>query len=148
MSKILLKYIAAITILLAISACSSGGASRENLNRVISQSYAKVTGVESVQLESEVGKRSAQGVLIGALSNSDGSGDEILIGALVGALIGGGVQKIEEGSNQAFYYQLQSAEQGEFKVLTKQTGLEVGDCVAVEKSEFTKLTKVKDENCT
>ena len=132
---------------LIISACSSTGIDRDNKNTTIQISYAKITSVQEVELKSDVGKSSAIGGLWGLAAASGGDRNDMAAGAAAGALLMGLTTKIVEGSNKAWSYQLRQSNGSEFKVISDDSHLHVGDCAAIERGNTTNLRRVAPEMC-
>lgn len=132
-----------------LAGCASSGVDRADVNTPISISYAVVTASEKVQLKSDVGKSAAKGgvlgLLIGAVSGGDVQG--AAIGAAAGAAVSGTLTKIDEGSSEAMSYTLQRPNKSEFKVVTDDDSLQVGDCVAVEIGKTTNLRRADPDKC-
>lgn len=136
-------------VLLMLAGCASSGVDRADVNTPISISYAVVTASEKVQLKSDVGKSAATGGVLGLLIGavSGGNLEGAAIGAAAGAAVSGTVTKIDEGSSEAMSYTLQRPNKSEFKVVTDNDQLQVGDCVAVETGKTTNLRRAEPDMC-
>ncbi|GEM_PF-1853738 len=136
-------------VALTIAGCaSSGGESRDNLDSTIAIHYGTVTTVTPVKLQSDATRNATVGGLIGLLSQARGSGTERLIGAAVGAAVGGLATKAAEGDNMANSFVIELARGGTVKVVTEQQNIAVGDCVAVETGRHTNLRRVSQVQCS
>ena len=136
-------------VLVAGCETSSGGVSRDNQNVPISISYGKVTNVEQVDLQSDVGKSATLGAILGGVIGL-AAGRNVAgaaAGAGAGALLGGVTQKVREGSSKAMSYTVRKQSGGEIKVVTDDTHLVTDDCVAVETGRTTNLRRVSNEMC-
>jgi outer membrane lipoprotein SlyB len=136
-------------VLLALAGCASSGIDRADVDTPINISYAVVTAAEKVKLQSDVGKSAATGgvlgLLIGAVSGGNLKG--AAIGAAAGAAASGAITKIDEGSSEAMSYTLQRPDKSEFKVVTDNDHLLVGDCAAVEIGRTTNLRRAEPDMC-
>ncbi|KZY46841.1 hypothetical protein A3733_36310, partial [Pseudoalteromonas shioyasakiensis] len=93
---------------------------RADQNVMIKRFYAKVTSVKPVKLSSNVKTGIAAGSAIGFVDELDGNHEEMIAGALAGALVGGIFTAIAEGSNDAFEYSLRSEQEGSFTLIQKE----------------------------
>lgn len=100
-------------------------------------SVGTVERAERVTLDSNAGSGALVGGTIGLLSASGRSGSKkarnTIIGATTGAMIAGAAQ----GSRDGMAYTVVTAPGSRIKVISDQTGLLVGDCVAVEEAGAT-----------
>lgn len=87
--------------LLFLGGCATLGVDRADQNVMIKRFYAKVTSVQPVKLSSNVKTGIAAGSTIGFVDQLDGNHEEMIAGAVAGALVGGLVTAISEGSNEA-----------------------------------------------
>jgi len=125
------SFAAAILTVSLLSACSSPGVSRDDENIIIKAMYAQVQSVEPITLSSEVNTNAAAGAVVGVLDNADGNREEMIGGAVVGALIGGLFTKLAEGSNEAYQYNLYSEQEGHFSIVQKELINTQSECVHV-----------------
>ena len=136
-------------VLLAGCETSSGGVSRADQNVPINISYGQVTNAEQVDLKSDVGKSATLGAIFGGVIGL-ATGQNVAgaaAGAGAGALLGGVTQKVSEGSSKAMSYTVRKKSGGEIKVVTDDSHLVAGDCVAVETGRTTNLRRVSNEMC-
>lgn len=124
-------------LFLFITGCSSNGIDRNAQNTIIQEFYAEVSLVKEVELSSSVNAGIVGGSFIGALEESDGNSEDIISGAIAGAIIGGLFTRLSEGGNQAFEYHLYSPEQGSFKLIQKENIDISSGCVLVRVSHNT-----------
>lgn len=100
-------------------------------------SVGTVERAERVQLDSKAGDGALIGGTIGLLSASGRSGGKkarnTIVGATTGAMIAGAAQ----GSREGMAYTVATAPGVRIKVISDQSGLMVGDCVAVEEAGST-----------
>jgi len=133
---------------LAVAGCaSSGGESRDNLNNTITIEYGTVTTVTPVKLKSNATRNATIGGLVGLLTQARGSGTERLVGAAIGAAVGGLATKAVEGDNMANSFAIDLAGGNTVKVVTEQKDIVVGDCVAVETGRYTNLRRASPIQC-
>lgn len=144
-----MKKIPGLLLLALLQACTTQGVNRADVNTPIQISYATVTQIEKVKLQSDVGKNAAVagilGLVIGAVAGGDAT--SAAIGAATGAAVSASTTKIAEGSDEAMSYTVQRPNGSEFKVVTEDDHLQLGDCVAVESGATTNLRRVAPDMC-
>ena len=111
-------------------------------------SVGTVERAERVQLDSKAGDGVLIGGTIGLLSASGKSGGKkarnTIIGATSGAMIAGAAQ----GSREGMAYTIATGPGTRVKVISDQTGILVGDCVAVEEAGATNnVRRIAREAC-
>jgi hypothetical protein len=111
-------------------------------------SVGTVERAERVQLDSKAGDGVLIGGTIGLLSASGKSGGKkarnTIIGATSGAMIAGAAQ----GSREGMAYTIATGPGTRLKVISDQTGILVGDCVAVEEAGATNnVRRIAREAC-
>ncbi|HHH44236.1 MAG TPA: hypothetical protein ENK49_08870 [Gammaproteobacteria bacterium] len=137
-----------VVALTAAGCASSGGESRDSLDSTIAINYGTVTTVTPVKLQSDATRNATVGGLVGLLSQARGSGTERLIGAAIGAAVGGLATRAAEGDNMANSFVIELTRGGTVKVVTEQQNIAVGDCVAVETDRHTNLRRVSPVQCS
>lgn len=111
-------------------------------------SVGTVERAERVRLDSEAGSGVLVGGTLGLLSASGKSGGKkarnTIIGATSGAMIAGAAQ----GSREGMAYTITTGPGTRVKVISDQTGILVGDCVAVEEAGATNnVRRIAREAC-
>ena len=97
--------------------------------------YGKVVQKESVNLNSGAVPRGAVvGGALGLASAGGKSNKKKARNALVGAAAGGAIAKSSQGSTQGMLYTIDLGSMGMAQVVTDQTEIVRGDCVALEKA--------------
>lgn len=135
-------------VAITLAGCASqGGVSRDSLDSTIAVNYGTISSVTPVQLQSNATRNATIGGLAGLLTQARGSGTERLVGAAVGAAVGGLATKAAEGDNMANSFIVDLNRGGTVKVVTEQTNIVVGDCVAVETGRHTNLRRVSPVQC-
>ena len=104
--------------------------------------YGTIKAIETVQAK---GKR-AGGTMVGGLAGAALADDHRGLGALAGGLIGGGIQK-SRTSNTLQQYSVALVSGGVVIIDTEQEDMIVGDCVVVEKGQYTNIRRVSSINC-
>jgi len=140
------KSFVAVLIIL-FSGCSSTGVDRAEQNTMIKEYYASVISIEKVELSSEVKTGFVTGASIGLLENLDGNHEDMIIGSVVGAFIGGLFTAIVEGGNEAYQYQLTSIQDGDFTLIQKEEIDTSSQCVQVRFAKEVSITPVSKEMC-
>ena len=133
--------------LLFLGGCATQGVDRADQNVMIKRFYAKVTSVQPVKLSSNVKTGIAAGSTIGFVDQLDGNHEEMIAGAVAGALVGGLVTAISEGSNDAFEYSLRSEQEGSFTLIQKEHITDQSDCVEVTIASETHIEEVDSTYC-
>ena len=132
-----MKFLNCFFLFLFITGCSTNGIDRNDQNSIIQEFYAEVSAIKEVELSSSVNSGIVGGGILGALEESDGNSEDIISGAIVGAIFGGLFTSMSEGGNQAFEYHLYSPEQGSFKLIQKEKIDISSGCVLVRVSNST-----------
>jgi outer membrane lipoprotein SlyB len=133
---------------LLLTGCASQGVDRNDENQIIKEFYASIESVTPVTLSSEVNTGIVAGAGIGLLEGIDGNHEDMIAGAIGGAIIFGLFTAIFEGDNSAFKYHLNSKNHGEFDVVQKKKISESMSCVKVRSGKKVELIAVKAENCS
>ena len=137
-----------IIALTTVGCASQGEVSRDSLDSTIAINYGTVSTVTPVKLESNATRNAAVGGMLGLLTQARGSGSERLVGAAIGAAVGGLGTKAVEGDNMANSFIIDLTRGGTVKVVTEQQNIVVGDCVAVETGRHTNLRRVSQTQCS
>jgi|TARA_Y100000780_G_scaffold102776_1_gene93266 outer membrane lipoprotein SlyB len=133
--------------LLLLGGCATQGVDRADQQVMIKKFYAKVEDVKPVKLSSNVKTGIVGGSAIGLIDELDGNHEDMVAGALAGAIIGGLFTAIAEGSNNAFEYALRAEQEGRFSVIQKdEIDLNSG-CVEVTIASEARLKTVPAVNC-
>lgn len=113
-----------------------------------SVSYGRITAVNNVTIDSSGAQLGGAvvGGTIGAVSgrNQSGSNQALrgVVGGAAGRRVGGAM-----GRTNAFEYTILMGGTNTITFVTDQTGIRVGDCVAVERGAFNNLRLVDDARC-
>jgi len=142
-----LLALSCIVTLAATGCASQGGESRDSLDSTIAVNYGTVSTVTPVKLKSNASRNATVGGLAGLLTQARGSGSERLVGAAIGAAVGGIATKVAEGDNMANSFVIELTGGSTVKVVTEQQNIAVGDCVAVETGRHTNLRRVSQTQC-
>ena len=142
-----LLAVSGIVALTAAGCASQGGVSRDSMDSTIAVNYGTVASVTAVKLQSNAARNATVGGLAGLLTQARGSGSERLVGAAIGAAVGGLATKAVEGDNMANSFVINQTRGGTVKVVTEQQNIVVGDCVAVETGRHTNLRRVSPTQC-
>ncbi|MFT5756844.1 MAG: outer membrane lipoprotein SlyB [Alteromonadaceae bacterium] len=130
-----------------LSGCATQGIDRKDQNHVIKEFYASITSVKQVQLSSEVKTGIVGGAAIGFLEELDGNHQDMIAGALAGAVIGGFFTALFEGSNEAYEYALYSENEGNFAIIQKEKINQRTGCVKVRIGSKTSILPVLKDKC-
>jgi outer membrane lipoprotein SlyB len=113
-----------------------------------SVSYGRITAVRTVNLENQ-GATAAGTLVGGALGVASGSGQSRSNRALRGiggAAVGGRVAGAA-GSSTGFEYTVLINGTNTIRIVTEQAGMRVGDCVSIERGQFSNIRLEDDSRC-
>jgi hypothetical protein len=145
-----IKPVLVILVLLTITAMNTAAAEvvgRQNVGISITVNHGTVIEVEQVKLQSAAAGGATLGGIAGLASARHKSGKNKAAAALTGALLGGVLTKVMEGSNKANAYTVKMENGSTVKVVSEQKGIRVKDCVAVESGKSTNIHKVSSALC-
>lgn len=134
--------------ILILSGCASQGVDRADQHHIIQEFYASVQSVKKIKLTSDVPTATIIGASAGVLEQLDGNSEEMIAGGIAGALIGGLITAIFEGSNDAYQYQLYNDDMGQFTLIQKQQLAKNTACVSVRVAAETSISAVPTAHCT
>jgi outer membrane lipoprotein SlyB len=113
-----------------------------------SVTYGRITAVRQVNIENQ-GAQAAGTLVGGALGVASGSGQSRsnralrgLGGAAVGSRVAGAA-----GSSTGFEYTVLIGGTNTTRIVTEQAGLRVGDCVSIERGQWSNIRLAPDERC-
>ncbi|WP_448550370.1 hypothetical protein [Thalassotalea fusca] len=130
-----------------LAGCSTSGDPRANQNKIIKEFYATIIEVTPVELSSNIETGVLVGGSVGLIENLDGDTEDMIGGAIFGALIGGIFTSIEEGSNDAFKYALSSEQEGTFTIIQKNRVDPNARCVKVRVAEHVTIYAASKYAC-
>jgi outer membrane lipoprotein SlyB len=96
-----------------------------------------VENVQQVKLQSEAGTGALVGGGLGLLSASGKSTSKKARNSIIGAAAGGAVASSAQGNRNGMQYTVRTNEGSSIRIVTDQTEIRVGDCVAVEENGST-----------
>jgi outer membrane lipoprotein SlyB len=136
-----------LLLLLLLSGCSSTGVDRRDQNVITKEFYASIESIQQVQLASHMKTGIVGGAAVGVIDELDGNHEDMIAGALAGALVGGVFTAILEGNNKAYQYNLKSSVEGEFTLIQKEKVDTNTGCVKVRVSSKTTIHNALKEHC-
>ena len=101
--------------------------------------------IQAMEASKSTGKR-AGGTLIGGVAGAAIADDHRGLGAIAGGLLGGTIQK-RASTEQLMEYKIRLVSGATVVVATEQLDMVVGDCVLVERGQYTNIRRVSDINC-
>jgi hypothetical protein len=108
----------------------------------------KVERAERVRLDSSAGPGVLVGGTLGLLAGSGKSSGKKARNAIIGATAGGMVASSAQGSREGMSYTVRSEGGTLVRVISDQTGILIGDCVAVEEAGATaNVRRLSAEAC-
>jgi len=141
----------AITVLSvsAAIAFASVSASAQRAGQSVSVQYGTVTASKPVDLKSgAVPAGAVVGGTLGLVSAKGKSSSKKARNALIGTAAGAAIASGAQGSTKGMLYQVDLGSNGLVQVVTDQTQIRIGDCVAVEKAgDTSNLRRVTGAYC-
>ena len=134
--------LAAVTILALIVSLPSALAQRTGDSARVT--IGVVERAERVQLQSDSGRNALIGGALGWAVARNQSSARQLAAAAGGAALGGGATSRAEGNNMAMQYTVRTGGGSAIQVITDQSEVRIGDCVAVEEVGTTANIRRKD----
>lgn len=133
--------------LVFISGCANQGVDRADQNAIIKEFHASIASMKKVKLSSNVQTGIAGGAVVGVIDELDGNHEDMIGGAIAGALVGGLFAAIFEGSNDAYEYKLNSQSEGDFTLIQKNLIDISSGCAKVRISNNANIYSAAKENC-
>jgi hypothetical protein len=109
---------------------SAAMAAKKGANMTIRHGIVEKT--DEVQFDSEAGKGALVGGIIGYNMRSDRSKSKRMRNAIIGAGVGASAIAAGEGDLKGIQYTVKAVDGSYIKIITDQTEIRQGDCVAVE----------------
>ena len=134
--------------LVLLSGCSSSGVNRADQNKITKEFYASIESIRPVKLSSNVKNAIVSGAVIGVIDELDGNHKRMIAGGIAGALVGGILTALFEGSNKAYEYKLKSKSEGEFTLIQKDKIDTHTGCAKIKVSNKASIYSASKENCT
>ena len=137
---------------LLTAAVLSGNNVRAQSDEQMSIHYGRVTEEAQVNVKSHTGEGALIGGLLGAASsgiwNTGSATGNVLAGSATGAATGAAVEYVGEWRMKGMRYTIESVAEGALHIITDQTGVRIGDCVAIEATaKHANLRRVSDAYC-
>ena len=140
------KLPAAIFFIICITLSPSSIGQKKGQSATIQ--YGKTIGKQQVDLNSAVPKGAVVGGALGLASASGKSNKKKARNALIGAAAGGAIAGSAQGSTKGMLYTIDLGSNGQAQVVTDQTEIVPGDCVAFEKAgETANIRRVSAAYC-
>lgn len=112
----------------------------------IAVEHGRIVEVENVSGPSNAPAGAMLGGLVGLVASGHHPGEK-LAGMIAGAFLGGALTAAAESRLPAWMYTVSLLDGRTVRVVTEQTDLRPGDCVAVETDRFTNLRRVSGALC-
>ncbi len=107
--------------------------------------YGRVSGEKAVDVKNHVGEATLIGGTLGAAIYNTGSRTGNVV---TGAALGAGVEALGEWRMKGTRYTIDAIRGEDIHIITDQTGIHVGDCVAIEATaKHANLRRVSDTYC-
>lgn len=136
-----------LLIVVLLNGCATQGVQRADQNIIKKEFYASVKAVKQVELSSEVKTGIVGGATVGVIDELDGNHEDMISGALAGALVGGIFAALFEGSNVAYEYTLYSESEGDFAIIQKEKINTLTECVKVKVGSKASLLAAPTDKC-
>ncbi|HHH43111.1 MAG TPA: hypothetical protein ENK49_03155 [Gammaproteobacteria bacterium] len=122
-------------------ACNVAAAPGDTMNI----QYGRVAAEKAVDVKNHVGEATLIGGTLGAAIYNSGSRTGNVV---TGAVLGAGVEALGEWRMKGTRYTIDTVRDEEIHIITDQTGIRVGDCVAIEATaRHANLRRVSDTYC-
>jgi hypothetical protein len=102
------------------------------VGQTTSVQFGTVTNVEQVNLQSDVPAGALVGGTIGLIAG--GGGRNAPRNAMLGAAVGAGATAVAQGSRTGIAYTVRMLNGSTIRIITDQSEIRVGDCVAIERA--------------
>ena len=140
-------FLIAVTTSL-LTACVSGGIDRDSMNQMVEVIYAEVTHTKPVKFESKTGEAAIIGAIGGAVEEAHyGDFEDIVAGAMVGAIISSVIVSVEEGPRDGLLLKLTASDSTQYKVVSNRTDIFVGDCLELIQGPEVSILPVDSRLC-
>jgi outer membrane lipoprotein SlyB len=133
-----------LALSLLCTACASNAIDRNQLNSTITINYGTVIDIGQTKVDSSAPGGAVMGGIVGAATSGKHHRGKH---ALEGALAGGILSAMLDGSRKAYSYEIELKNGSEVKVVTEQSGIRVGDCVSFEQGRTTNVRRVPSVHC-
>lgn len=134
--------------LLVLSGCTHHDINQHDVNQLVDVSYATVVETKPVKFDSKADEAAAMGALEGAVDAAHyGDGDDIVAGAIGGALVSALMSSLEEGSNRGLLLSLKNTNNEDLNLLVKRKDIVAGDCLRLIEGETVSVTHVDQKFC-
>ena len=130
-----------------LSGCASHGLGHHNAEQIVETDYAKVISTQPYTFDSQVEEAAIVGGVEGALFNIDEGADDVVAGAIAGALVSALFVKIEEGSNKGLMLEMQSVDNTRYSIVTKNTHIQANQCLRIVKGFEVSMKVVPEYFC-
>jgi hypothetical protein len=128
------QLVASLGIAAAVLVCQSPAWAQKK-GQSVSVQYGEVKSGQEVDLQSNaVPGGAVVGGALGIASASGKSSKKKARNALIGGMAGGAIAKGAQGSTMGMLYDVDLGSAGTMQIVTDQTEIRVGDCVAVERA--------------
>lgn len=121
--------------------------SKTDANQFVTEFYAWVDSVETVEFDSDVDENVLIGATHGAISGAVYDTRDAIRGAVIGGFLAGLITALFEGDNTGYQYQLSAVDGDQVTVLSQHEDAFLGDCVRVRVAGDVTLSPVAAELC-
>jgi hypothetical protein len=132
---------------LILGACVSHGVIESDRNQFVTEFYAEVEDIQNIRFHSDAPEAAVSWGLWGAMQNAHGDGDDMLGGALVGALFGGLMTAVAQGPRNGYEYHLLAVGGDYLVVVLDNYPADVGQCVKVRMASEVSLHATDPHMC-
>jgi outer membrane lipoprotein SlyB len=134
MGSIRTRLLAVLTLSVFVAAAQVSAQKAGQSSKI---STGIVQSVQQVKLDSEAGKGALIGGGLGLLSAGGKSTSKKARNSIIGATAGGALANASQGNRNGMAYTVRTGDGSSIRVVTDQTEIRVGDCVAVEENGST-----------
>lgn len=130
-----------------LSGCANQGLSHYHAEQVVEIDYGRVVSTSPYTFDSRADDAALIGGIEGALFSVDEGPEEMIAGAISGALISALFVKLEEGSRNGLLVDLHTTNNNFYSVVTKNTTIEPEQCLKVSRGFEVSLETVSTRYC-
>jgi outer membrane lipoprotein SlyB len=131
----------------AILGCNSKDVNRTDINQFVEVIFARVINIKPVKFDSKADEAVATGAIGGAIENSYGDSEDVVAGAITGALVSALIVTIEEGSRHGLLVDLIGADTTPYHIVVNRQDIQIGQCLQLIKGFEVSVVHVDGKYC-
>ncbi len=132
---------------IVISGCATHGVNRMDAEQIVEVEYARVMEIKPIHFDSKAGEAAIVGGVEGAIYNIGDDSEDVIAGALTGALLSALTVSLDEGSSRGLLLSLKTADNSSYNLVTRHTDIKLNDCLRLLKGSEVSVDRVESEFC-